>query len=106
MERKRCESLQRQDKIKRRNNVLEMKSAFTHWANLEAARDDTNLYCHQLMPYLEGISILGLSCGMPQEKYILNPSLCFHVITFAIFHLLKMLKWRERAPMLATHKQN
>ncbi len=39
MERKRCVSLQRQDKIKRRNNVKEMKSAFTHWADLEAARD-------------------------------------------------------------------
>ncbi len=40
MARKRCVSLQRQDKIKRGNNVKEMKSAFTHWANLEAARED------------------------------------------------------------------
>ncbi len=43
MERKRCVSLQRQDKIKRGNNVQEMKSAFTHWANLEAARDDSSM---------------------------------------------------------------
>ncbi len=40
---KKCVSLQRQDKIKRRNNVQEMKSAFTHWANLEAARDDSSM---------------------------------------------------------------
>ncbi len=38
-ERKRCVSLQRQEKLKRGNNVLEMKSACAHWANLEAARD-------------------------------------------------------------------
>ncbi len=43
MERKKGVNLQRQDKIKRRNNVQEMKSAFTHWANLEAARDDSSM---------------------------------------------------------------
>ncbi len=39
-ERKKCANLQRQDTIKER----EMKSAFAHWANLGAARDD-NSYC-------------------------------------------------------------
>ncbi len=39
-ERKKCANLQRQDTIKER----EMKSAFTHWANLGAVRDDIS-YC-------------------------------------------------------------
>ncbi len=43
MERKRCVSLQRQEKLKRRNSVYKMKNAFTHGANLEAARDDSSM---------------------------------------------------------------
>ncbi len=43
MERKMCVSLQRQDKIKRKNDAQEIKSAVTHWANLEAARDNSSM---------------------------------------------------------------
>ncbi len=43
MERKRCVSLQRHEKINRRSNVKKIKSAFTHWASLKAARDGSSM---------------------------------------------------------------
>ncbi len=33
-------NIQRQDKIKERENVLKIRSAFRHWTDLEAARND------------------------------------------------------------------
>ncbi len=63
MERKRCVSLQKQDKIKRGNNVEEMKSTFTHWANLEAARDDSSMNLN----YVTLVGPTGLIVGVHQN---------------------------------------
>ncbi len=43
MERKKVCELTKTRSDKEKNNVQEMKSAFTHWANLEAARDDSSM---------------------------------------------------------------